>query len=262
MKKLLLATSCLALSSTISMAADMGVPYTKAPVMAAPVFSWTGCYVGAHVGAGSLSTNGSGFANSEGGFTTTTGGASGNGNGAIGGGQLGCNYQDGNWVFGLEGEGFWSGIKSTQNQTFSAGSSNGEGITMKNSNDFTIAARAGIAFDRTFIYGKGGWAWGNYKVDQFAQFSPTNIQTVSQSGYLDGLLVGVGIEHALTRNWTVKLEYDYIAYGSRQLTQTFCSSGSSCSVGGTTPISSNKQLIKVGVNYLFDVGGAPLVAKY
>ena len=52
MKKLLFATTCLALSSTVSMAADMGAPYSKAPMMAAPVFTWTGCYVGAQVGGG------------------------------------------------------------------------------------------------------------------------------------------------------------------------------------------------------------------
>ena len=32
---------------------------------------------------------------------------------------------------------------------------------------------------------------------------------------LDGALFGVGLEHALARNWTVKFEYDYIAYGSK-----------------------------------------------
>ena len=31
---------------------------------------------------------------------------------------------------------------------------------MKNNNDFTIAARIGIAFDRTLIYGKGGLGLG------------------------------------------------------------------------------------------------------
>ncbi len=161
MKKLLLISSCLALTSTAAMAADMGTPYTKAPVMAAPVFSWTGCYVGAHIGGGSLSTNGVGL-NNEGGFPTNNSGTNSTGRGGVAGGQLGCNYQDGNWVFGLEGEGYWSGIKANVNRTFGVGDS--EGASMKNSNDFTFAARAGITFDRTLIYAKGGWAWGNYKV--------------------------------------------------------------------------------------------------
>ena len=254
MKKLLLISTCLALTSTAAMAADMA-PYTKAPVMAAPVFTWTGCYVGAHVGGGTLSTNGVGLNDSEGGFPTNFGGGNSSGRGGVAGGQLGCNYQDGNWVFGLEGEGYWSGIKANVNRTFSNGDT--EGASMKNSNDFTIAARAGITFDRTFIYGKGGWAWGNYKVSLVETFNNgTFINSANQSGYLDGFLVGLGVEHALTRNWTVKLEYDYIGYGTRNLAITNCSGGiCSPTNNGSASVSSNKQLFKVGFNYLFDVGG-------
>src|SRR5579871_5620392 len=108
MKKILLVTTCLALSSVGVMAADMTMPMqTKAPAYA-PAFSWTGCYVGAHVGGGTLTAPDS---NSE-------GSANANGSGAVAGGQAGCNYQDGNWVFGIEGEGYWSGIKATQNSSF------------------------------------------------------------------------------------------------------------------------------------------------
>jgi outer membrane immunogenic protein len=253
MKKLLLISTCLALTSTAAMAADMGVPYTKAPVMAAPVFTWTGCYVGAHVGGGSLSTNGVGL-DSEGGFPTNNSGTQSTGRGGVAGGQLGCNYQDGNWVFGLEGEGYWSGIKANVTRTFPGGDT--EGASMKNSNDFTFAARAGITFDRTLIYAKGGWAWGNYKVNLTETFNNgTFIESNNQSGYLDGFLVGAGIEHALTRNWTVKLEYDYIGYGTKSLAITSCTNSVCVPSGGAASISSNKQLFKVGFNYLFDVGG-------
>jgi outer membrane immunogenic protein len=250
MKKLLFATTCLALSSTVSMAADMGVPYSKAPVMAAPAFSWTGCYVGAHVGAGTM---------------LNTEGSSGlNGKGAIAGGQAGCNYQDGNWVFGLEGEGAWSNIKINNSDNF--GAFDNFTSTFRNTADYTIAARAGITFDRTLIYGKGGWAWGQFKSDSSGiccSAGNFNTSTFTQSGTLDGFLVGAGIEHALTRNWTVKFEYDYIAFGSKALNQTGCSSNSTpiCS-SGTTTVAATKQIFKVGANYLFDFGGAPLVAKY
>jgi outer membrane immunogenic protein len=257
MKKLFLLSTCLALTSTAAMAADMGVPYTKAPVMAAPVFTWTGCYVGAHIGGGSLSTGGAGLLNSEGSLPSNFASDSSTGRGGVAGGQLGCNYQDGNWVFGLEGEGYWSGIKANVNRSF--GVNDTESLSMKNSNDFTIAARAGITFDRTFIYGKGGWAWGNYKVtgtELCCGPGATPFTNINQSGYLDGFLVGLGIEHALTRNWTVKLEYDYIGYGTRNLAITNCSGGvCSPTNNGSTSVSSNKQLFKVGFNYLFDVGG-------
>jgi outer membrane immunogenic protein len=254
MKKLLLATTCLALSSTISMAADMSVPYSKAPMMAAPVFSWTGCYIGAHAGGGTMTSN------FEGSGT--------NGTGAVAGGQVGCNYQDGNWVFGAEGEGYWSNIKITDRDSSIANlvvnnTLFNDTLTVKNTADFTIAARAGITFDRTLIYAKGGWAWGQMKFDSTSiccNANPTT-STFSSSGTLDGFLVGAGIEHALTRNWTVKFEYNYIAYGNKELTISQCRVNV-CGVTGTESFSATKQIFKVGANYLFDIGGAPLVAKY
>jgi outer membrane immunogenic protein len=249
MKQLLLATTCLALSSTVSMAADMSVPYTtKAPVMAAPVFSWTGCYVGAQVGGGTMT------ANSEGTSTSN------NGKGALAGGQLGCNYQDGNWVFGLEGEGYWSNIKVNQSSVFGPFDSFNGNFT--NRDDFTIAARAGITFDRTWIYGKGGWAWGSFRgnTTSLCCSSTSTLFTTTQSGDLDGFLVGAGIEHALTRNWTVKLEYDYIAFGAKSFSTTGC--GTTCGTPFSVPVSATKQVFKVGANYLFDFGGGPVVAKY
>jgi outer membrane immunogenic protein len=78
---------------------------------------------------------------------------------------------------------------------------------------------------------------------------------------LDGFLVGVGIEHALTRNWTVKLEYDFIGFGAKEFSLTECRTNV-CAVTGTSTLSATKQVFKVGANYLFDIGGAPLVARY
>jgi outer membrane immunogenic protein len=256
MKKLLLATTCLALSSTVSMAADMSVPYTKAPVMAAPVFTWTGCYIGGHVGGGTMTSN------FEGGSVNDL-----NGKGAVAGGQLGCNYQDGNWVFGLEGEGYWSNIKVSDTGT----RINNLGVTtetfgtfLTNRDDFTIAARAGFTLDRTLIYAKGGWAWGSLKGTAFDTCCGVGAttSTSSFSGNLDGFLVGVGIEHALTRNWTVKLEYDYIGFGNKEVSFNRCDTPTLCVTPGTFSFSATKQIFKVGANYLFDIGGAPLVAKY
>ncbi|WP_156944429.1 outer membrane protein [Bradyrhizobium sp. Ec3.3] len=122
--------------------------------------------------------------------------------------------------------------------------------------DFTIAARVGITFDRTLIYGKGGWAWGEFKQASTSICCSTGsltTTTTSAKGTLDGFLVGVGIEHALTRNWTVKAEYDYMGFGAKEVSFTECTS--TCSVPGTTTLSATKQVFKVGANYLFDFGG-------
>ncbi len=257
MKKFLLATTCLALASTASMAADMGMPYTKAPMAAPTAFSWTGCYAGAHVGGGNLTTNGinelTDTEQAHLAHRTRTARARSRG------GQLGCNYQDGNWVFGLEGEGYWSGIKANVINNFTEGGvlPSSSGLTVKNTNDFTIAARVGMAFDRTLVYGKGGWAWGNYNLTGFDTCCGTSATTISETakGTLNGFMVGAGIEHALTRNWTVKAEYDFIGFGTKSLSTSFCSSGELAPRNDeSVPFSSNKQIVKVGFNYLFGPG--------
>src|SRR5690348_10714955 len=79
-------------------AADLAVkagPY----VAPAPVFSWTGCYIGVHAGAGVLLDQGF---QDEGGVPADR-----HGIGGLAGGQVGCNYQTGMLVLGIEGEGFW-----------------------------------------------------------------------------------------------------------------------------------------------------------
>jgi outer membrane immunogenic protein len=249
MKKLLASASFIVLSSATVLAADLPVRYAKAPApVMAPVFNWTGCYVGVHAGAGAMHDS----------WTDETG------TGGLAGGQLGCNYQDGNWVFGLEGEGSWSGLKST----YGSSSGNGEGYhsetyTAKNKYDFSIAARAGIAFDRTLVYGKAGWVWGkfdffetdNYNCCNNYNGGPYSYQ-YSASDTLNGLLLGVGIEHAITHNWTVKLEYNYLKYGSKEMAQTYCSSyygPSTCVPNGTDTYHADKQIFKVGANYLFNM---------
>ena len=81
-----------ALVATPAMAADIPVKYV--PAAPPPIFSWTGCYIGVHVGAG---WHVSDFAG---------GNVAASGVGAVGGGQAGCNLQWRQFVIGLEGE-FW-----------------------------------------------------------------------------------------------------------------------------------------------------------
>ena len=262
MKKVLLATSCLAVSVT-----TMTYDVSRSSVIAAPAFTWTGFYAGANVGGATMTAPAPGVSNVE---STSTfaaramsmGSANNglNGTGGVAGGQLGYNYQQGNWVFGVEGEGYWSGIKLTN--TTKDFNSDGSlfstfGSSIANNSDFTIAARIGWAFDRTMIYGKGGWAWGSFKANSFESCCNANPFTSSAnfSGTLDGFLVGIGAEHALTRNWTVKLEYNYIAFGNKEVALNQCNTSNICAQVGTTSFSATKQIFKVGANYLFNIGG-------
>jgi outer membrane immunogenic protein len=261
MKKLLTSALFVVLGSAAGLAADL--PMKAMPYAAPPVFSWTGCYVGVHAGAGVMHDT----------WTDE------NGTGGLAGGQLGCNYQDGNWVFGAEGEGYWSGIKATDarsgslsnlTQQFAIGGLTTDTLTAKNKYDFSIAARAGIAFDRTLVYGKAGWVWGQFDfLDTHTApccsltFGPL-LSTNAASGTLDGLLLGVGIEHALTNNWTVKLEYNFLRYGSKEISFVDCNNRSTpaCGLPFTNTQHADKQIFKIGVNYLFNMAPAAVVAKY
>ena len=251
MKKLLLSSTFLVIGSAAAMAADLRLP-VKTSIAAAPVFSWTGCYVGAHVGGTKIHSFTPRISKARAGQAATTV------TGAVAGGQVGCNYQQGNWVVGVEGEGSWSNSRATNSLTFSPTAS--ESFTTKNTNDFSIAGRAGIAFDRTLIYGKGGWAWGSFDYNSTficCDFAAVR-SDISGSSTLNGFLVGAGIEHALTRNWTVKFEYNYVDFGSRFLNLHMTPGGDPIRISQSV----TRQTFKVGANYLFDLGGAPVVAKY
>src|SRR5258705_5455430 len=63
----------------------------------APAFSWTGCYVGVHGGAGVLHDQGF----QSGGGVTEDLRADRHGTGGLAGGQIGCNYQTGMLVLGI-----------------------------------------------------------------------------------------------------------------------------------------------------------------
>ena len=99
--KLLAAVSVGALIvSGTAHAADLHIP-TKAPVVTAPVFSWTGCYVGAHGGWGWARPDVAEF-NTSFGVTYSNGLDA---HGGLGGVQVGCNYQfSPNWVVGIQGD--------------------------------------------------------------------------------------------------------------------------------------------------------------
>src|SRR5260370_37418632 len=87
------------LGTSAAFAAHRGVPAYTPPPPPAPVYTWNGCYVGAS--AGWSQGQSQHFRNSDGAAITESFDLT----GFIGGGQLGCNWQWGAWVFGIEGDG-------------------------------------------------------------------------------------------------------------------------------------------------------------
>jgi outer membrane immunogenic protein len=234
MKKLVLGIVGLtALLAAPAMAADLAARPMPVKAVAPPVFSWTGCYVGLHVGAGKQSSD----YISEGTF---------GGVGALGGAQAGCNLQWRQFVIGVEGEYWASGLRD---RFFEQNISGTEESISRNRWDAAISVRSGLAFERAFIYGKLGVVWG--KFDYSFDDVDTNPFTERGSATFTGVLIGAGFEYALTDNWTTKFEYNYIDFGNKIVDFTFTDCNP-CTTGSfRQTIKEIKQIAKVGVNYKF-----------
>ena len=150
--------------------------------MAAPPFSWHRCYLGAHVGYGwGRNRNSFGNAietgNSEGeGLPGEAGPFHHNTSGGVFGGQLGCNYQfANNWLVGIEGEVWWSGIKGsfTAPEDEPGGPGNFSRFESRNRWDGDVALRFGYTWNRHLLYGKAGVAFGNFNYIETHDDFPT-----------------------------------------------------------------------------------------
>jgi outer membrane immunogenic protein len=197
-------------AATAAFAADLpaGPP---AMMPAAPAqFSWTGCYVGGHLGGAFRTTE----TNDLGVSTTHTS------SGFVGGGQIGCDYQFApSWVLGIEGRAAWTSLKST---TATSVINQVTAVVLPaqfNVNyDFlaSVTGRLGYSFvnRRLLYYVKGGAAWTKEKMDE-AFTTPQGIAIdPSTSTTVTGWTVGTGVEWAFAPSWSATLEYDYYGFGS------------------------------------------------
>ena len=111
--------------------------------------------------------------------------------------------------------------------------------------------RFGVALDRTLIFAKSGGVWAHENFN-FAGSGPA-LGTISGSNSFDrlGIIVGGGVEYAVTNNLTLKAEYDYIGLGVRNETLTL---NTSLAGPATAPISSKATMnvVKFGANWLFN----------
>jgi outer membrane immunogenic protein len=211
--------------------------------------------------------------------------------GGIAGGQIGYNWQvDRRWVLGVEGDIQWSGERSSSLLTAVGPrfGSNIIGIPVPVGADFnaiitqtanlaydlrwfaTFRGRAGVLVDpQTLLYATGGLAVGEFRYSAQATtsiqvFGPGAAATTplgpplvfagaaaSSSDTRVGWTAGAGIERKFSPNWSGKLEYLYMDFG----TKTFFS--------GTlnqADVSFHDHIFRAGFNYAFNP--APVVAKY
>lgn len=226
-------------------------------------FSWTGLYVGAHLGGGLNLID-----------VTDPLGPSLFGNpihspGPFAGLQAGYSYQSGIFVYGVEADLSLPQMEGTG--TCSAVNANIINSTCRLSTDAfgTLTGRLGLALGPeggALIYGKAGAAWstGSFDVatgDMHAgeQGNPFAIKTAGLTQW--GWTLGAGAEYALSSNWSVSSEYDFIRFGDADVTLLPTAYLSSAGVvTGTVParqgqVSQDTHAIKLGLNYRFGEGG-------
>jgi len=247
MRKFLLGTAALIGLASPAMAADMRLPLRQAPAL--PVWNWTGCFVGGHVGGlwaqkkdWTVRTPGGAF------FGQSLGGH--DDDGWLGGAQAGCDYQfAGGFVVGIQGDYAWADAEGSHDSTREIGVAYHSRVKSL----ATVTGRIGYAWDRFLGYVKGGGAWERDDYAWFVTGVPAFALTASETR--GGWTVGVGAEYAFT-NWiTGFVEYDYYDFGTRSVGFAFNP------LIASFDIHERKSVVKVGLNFLFG-GKAPVVARY
>jgi outer membrane immunogenic protein len=262
MNRLLVGTVALVIAAGTgsAFAADLPVKAPRAPVVVPVAYSWSGCYIGGNGGGlwarkdfsvpPFVTVNG---------VTVATGGAaigSQDVSGWLAGGQVGCNYQTGSWVFGIQGDYDWTDASTTSTTIFGPASFSER---TRISSLASATGRVGYAWDRILIYAKGGVAWERDNYDAIAAFAGVAAFGASAANTRTGWTVGAGWEYAFTDYLTGFVEGDYYDFGNRTTNFTTFP----LPVNFPIDIKERKFVAKAGFNFKFNWWAqAPVVTKY
>ena len=247
------AISALALATALfagaANAADL--PSHKAPppyIPPPPIMTWTGFYAGLNLGGGFYASN-----SSNQGWNWGWNNGNNSTGGVIGGGQIGYNFQvTPMFVVGAEtdfqGTSLGSGGGNNNNWGWLFGLPGGGGATARLNWFGTVRGRVGITLlsPKLLVYGTGGFAYGQVQRNGWL-----NQNSAVQTGWT----AGGGAEWMFLPNWSAKGEYLF----------TDLNSGGAQSVLAATPTDrrhTQYNVVRAGVNYHFNLGGAPSATSY
>ena len=253
MKKLSFITAGVIALGAAAPAAAADLPartYTKAPAMIAPIYDWSGFYIGINGGGGTsrkcwdITNDGTAAvvpSAPEGCHDAT---------GATVGGQIGYRWQSAAWVFGLEAQGNWSDFRGDNISLFFP-------TTARNQSRIDafglFTGQVGYAWNNALVYVKGGAAVTD---DRYRVFGiPSGLLTDTAKETRWGAAVGIGIEYGFSPNWSFGFEYDHLFMGTRDV--SFTAFGGV--FDGTDRIRQDVDLFTARINYKF---GGPVVARY
>ena len=226
-------------------AADLRMP-VKAPVV--PPLTWAGPYIGLNAG---VAWHRSRFIDFENGLGLIPGVGlgspvnnefwSGTQTAFTVGGQIGYNWQFGNIVYGVEADLNW--VDAKRSATFARPNDPEHVSTASTRLDWmgTLRGRLGVTLSQTLVYLTGGVAFGRPKDFVIANFGPFRTSAASDKTRATWV-GGVGAEHRISPDWSVKLE----ALAIGQITENVTI------LQGTTPYRSEFKhaaaLLRLGVN--------------
>lgn len=194
--------------------------YKAAPGYApAPVYAtWSGFYLGLNAGYGFGESD---WQNPAVSMEPT---------GAVVGGTIGYNLQTGTWVWGLEADIAWSGMK--------------DDIACGGGTCSTEAKWFGTARGRLGYAGWNNWLPYLTAGAAFAGVEASNTVAGSASETMIGWTVGLGLEYAFMGNWSLKGEYLYADLGNMDCP--------TCNVAGAAnEVSYTTNIVRAGLNYRF-----------
>jgi outer membrane immunogenic protein len=263
--------ACFGLSGG-ALAADLSLKDT--PEYYAPSDIWMGFYFGGHIGGVFGDTEvedtfdyvGDPFARNN--IDST---------GLISGVQLGYNVQRGNVVFGVEADlGYLSlsgdetaDLPRPESKKYDPNADISAKYSIEGGLYGDVTARLGYAADKALFYVKGGAAFVNAEFN--SHYVGANCSTTRRNGScgpknpskfdfdtsdtLVGWTIGVGVEYALSQNWSLKAEYQHFDFGAMSLDYkgkyTFNEAGDTSRLVGHADIALTVDAVKVGVNYKF-----------
>jgi len=299
MKRILLSATLIAFAAAPAFAADL--PRKAPPVapVAAPVWNWTGFYIGAHGGgvwgradishSAILAPAGQAFP-IDAAAVTTASSPNLRPNGWLAGGHVGYNMQTGNFVWGLEGDLSWFRLRGNAAGTFPFPSTLPGGALGPPTQTFSVAtsmstdwlatfrARAGFTAGNALFYVTGGGAVTNENLTQTVLLLSGTTLTSGINETRLGWAAGGGIEYMFTPNWTMRAEYLHLDFGTASgsgvaniptgvLGNLQCSAANTVVIGPATytgcSISQRltAEVVKVGLTYKFG-GPEAVVARY
>jgi outer membrane immunogenic protein len=252
MRKLVLGMAALIAAACPAIAADVRAPVYKAPPPVAPIWRWSGCFIGGQAGGLSAAAKDWVVRTPGGAFYGQSLGEHA-ADGWIGGAQAGCDYQfAGGFVIGLEGDYAWTQAEGSHDSAREIG----VGYHSKVKSLASVTGRVGYAWDRLLGYVRGGAAW--QRDTYWATTIILGTAYVAQETR-SGWTLGVGAEYAFTSFLSGFIEYSHYEFGTRDIAFV-------PQIAGLGPafvdIKATTDIVRAGLNLRF--GGEPLalVAKH